>query len=261
MKRYFAPVLGLVLLSTTAQADPRPWTFTYDLYPEGKGNLEYEQWITWKHHTKDESGFDRVEFRHEIEWGVTDNFDLSFYVPNWSLENSRERTGSRFDSAGVEGILYLSKPTDWIGIGLYGEINVGPHFAEFEQKILVQKDIGPWSFAYNLVFETEIEREKDEVTGERENEVEGVIGNVFALSWSANKNWRIGAELQLESIYEDWSHYTRTEIYAGPAIGYTGNGIPGTKANWWVTVTPAFQLSNHHDEPDFILRVLAGIEF
>src|SRR6266566_547449 len=129
MKPYFAAILTLILLAATAQADPRPWTFTYDLYPEGKGNLEYEQWITWSHHTKNESGFDRVEFRHEIEWGVADNF------------------------------------------GLYGEINVGPHFAEFEQKLLVQKDIGPWSFAYNLVFETEIERERDEVTGERENQV------------------------------------------------------------------------------------------
>ena len=40
-----------------------------------------------------------------------------------------------------------------------------------------------------------------------------------------------------------------------------GNGIPGTKANWWVTVTPMFQLSDHDDEPDFMVRMIAGIEF
>jgi hypothetical protein len=252
----------LCSFAATVSADPRPWTFTYDTYAAGKGNWEFEQWVTWETHKKDEKGYDRFVIREEIEYGIADNFDLAIYAPTWNYEDSKERKGAAYDSVGVEGILYLSKPSDVVGVGLYGEINVGEsgRTFEFEQKLLLHKDVGPWSFAYNLVFETEIERE-DGDDGESENEVEGVLGHVFGISYSVNKNWRLGAAARIESIYEDWSRYEKTTVYAGPAISYVGNGIPGTKANWWFALTPAFQLSNHDDEPDFLIRLLAGIEF
>lgn len=254
----------LLIAASAASADPRPWTFTYDVYPAGKGNFEFEQWATWKTHKKEEKGFDRFEFREEIEFGIADNFDLAVYAPTWNYEDSKERKGARYDSVGIEGILYLSKPSDAVGVALYGEINVGESGREFEfeQKLLVHKDIGPWSFAYNLIIETEVERgERDELTGDRENEVEGVLGHAFGISYSINKSWRVGAEAVVESIYEDWSRYEKTTVYAGPSFAYVGNGIPGTKSNWWVTVTPMFQLSDRDDEPDFMVRMIAGIEF
>lgn len=261
MKRFTAIVL--LVLASAASADPRPFTFVYDTYSEGKGNFEFEQWLTWETHKKDEKGFDRFNFREEFEVGLADNFDLAIYAPTWNYEDSKERKGTRYDSVGIEAIVYLTKPTDLIGIGLYSEVNVGEsgNEFEFEQKLLLHKDIGPWTFAYNLIFETEIVREKDQDTGKRENEVEGILGHAFGVSYSASKNWRFGGELVVESIYEDWSHYEKTTVYAGPNLSYVGNGIQGTRANWWVTVTPMFQLSDHDDEPDFMLRMIAGIEF
>ena len=57
------------------------------------------------------------------------------------------------------------------------------------------------------------------------------------------------------------SAYEMTTVYAGPAFAYVGNGIPGTKANWWVTVTPMYQLSSLAGEADFNVRMIAGISF
>src|SRR5215211_5866340 len=112
--------------ASVASADPRPFTFVYDTYPEGKGEIEYEQWSTWRHGLGNDNGANRVDFRHEFEFGITDSFDLAVYVPNWHWEDSAERTGTRFDSVGMEAIVYLSNPvTDKIGSGLYFEMNVG----------------------------------------------------------------------------------------------------------------------------------------
>src|SRR5438093_86521 len=75
--------LTAAVLASRARADPRPFTFVYDTYPEGKGNWEYEQWVTWRNHTKEDSGFNRIDFRHEFEFGLAENFDLSVYLPSW----------------------------------------------------------------------------------------------------------------------------------------------------------------------------------
>src|SRR4051812_43159197 len=122
----FAFAASLLLAASVAWADPRPFTFVYDTYREGAGNWEYEQYVTWR----DSSRFD---FRHEVEFGITDNFDLSIIVADWRYEDSNERTGTKFNSAGAEGILYFSNPvTDVVGSGFYFEFAVGEGEMEFE---------------------------------------------------------------------------------------------------------------------------------
>src|SRR4051794_27576065 len=106
---------GLVVFTTfapqTVRADPRPFTFVYDTYPVGKGNGEYEQWLTYEHKKEDDSGYNALRLRHEFEFGLADNFDLSVYVASWRYEDSKEFTGTQFESSSIEGILYLSNPT------------------------------------------------------------------------------------------------------------------------------------------------------
>src|SRR5687768_17695230 len=140
--------VGLVALfmflgSTVASADPRPFTFSNDTYPMGKGDWEYEQWVTWRKHTENDTSYDRVDFRHEFEFGLADNFDLAIYLPSWRYEETDEHTGTQFDSVDFEGIVYLSNPvTDAVGIGLYGEMKIGEDELELENKLLIQKDVG-----------------------------------------------------------------------------------------------------------------------
>jgi hypothetical protein len=262
-RRKFWVIVGLGALVwgnaiLPVSASPRPFTFSYTTYPMAKGDFEYEQWATWQHHTEEDAGFDRLALRHEFEFGLADNFTLGLYLPNWSYEDSAERAGSRFDSVGAEGILYLLNPvTDPFGLGLYGEVNVGEEEVEFEYKLLLQKDIDNWSFVYNLVLETEIEGAFEE----GENELEGVLGHTFGVNYALKPGLKIGAELVVESEYEDWSDYEGTTVYAGPALNYMGGKVGGSNVTWWVTVTPMFQLSNHEDEPDFQVRTIIGFEF
>ena len=251
MSRIIAFATVALLISTTvATADPRPFTFVTDTYPVGKGNWEYEQWATWQQ-SGDE---DVVRFRHEFEFGVADNFDLAVYLPNWRYESTEERDGIDFESVSLEGIVYFMNPvTDAIGLGWYNEVSVGEDELEFETKLLVQKDIGNWVLAYNLILETELEHVFDE---DEENEVEGVIEHTFGASYAFGRgDFRAGGELVVESIYEDWESYEDTLVYAGPVLSYWG----GT--NWFVTVTPLFQLTSNDDEADFQVRMIAGYEF
>jgi hypothetical protein len=253
--RIVAALCGVALPAAIAAADPRPFTFVYDTYAVGQGNFEYEQWVTYSHHTDAEPGFDRVDVRHELEYGVADNFDLSLYFADWRYEDSEERTGMKYDGTAVEGILYLSNPvTDFIGSGLYAEFAIGEHELEFEQKLLLQKNVGDWVFAYNLILETEIEGVGDDEDG-GENEIEGVLGHSLGASYAVGRDWRIGAEALVESVYEDWSDHEETSVYAGPNVFWQPT------ANLWVTLTPLFQLTDEEGVADYNVRLIAGYEF
>jgi hypothetical protein len=202
---------------------------------------------------ENETSYDRLDFRHEFEFGLADNFDLAVYLPSWRYEDSEEHTGTRFGSVDLETIFYVSNPvTDPVGIGLYNEIKVGEDELEFEQKLLVQKDVGKWIFLYNLVVETEIE---GVFKGDEEDEVEGVLGHTFGVSYAITPGWFLGAEAVVESVFEDWSEYEHTTVYAGPAISYQGND------RVWATVTPAYQLTDTEDEPDLQMRLILGLMF
>ena len=247
----FAFALALSV-QTIAPADPRPFTFSTDTYPVGKGQWEYEQWVTWSTQKESDPRFQRLEFRHEFEFGVADNFDLAFYVPVWSYEDADGHAGTRFESVGAEGVVYLSNPvTNFVGVGLYGEIQVGEDSLTFENKLLVQKDVGNWILLYNLVAETELEG----VFREGADEVEGEVSHTLGVSYAFPKGWFVGGEAVVESVYEDWSHYQGTTVYAGPAISYQGN------EHFWFTITPTYQLTNHDDEPDWRVRMIAGLTF
>jgi hypothetical protein len=249
----FVIALLVLVLAGIAQADPRPFTFTYDTYPEGKGNVEFEQWATWEHRTAEDSKFNSYNFREEVEIGIADNFDLAFYVPNWHHEDSSAGSQTKFDSVGMEAIVYFSNPvTDFIGSGLYGEIDVGDESIEYEVKLLLQKDIGNWTLGYNLVIETEIE---NAFKGDEDSEVSGELANTFGAAYSLSKNFRAGGEFVVECAYDNWSSLQDTPCFLGPVFSYEA------EKHWWVTVTSMFQLSSVDDEPDFQLRMIAGYTF
>ena len=251
--RIVGALLVALFINAVASADPRPFTFSNDTNPMGKGDFEYEQWVTWRKHKEEETGYDRVDFRHEFEFGITDHFDLAVYLPSWSYEDSEEHSGTQFGSIDVEGIAYLSNPvTDPVGLGLYAEVKVGEDELEFENKLLVQKDVGKWVFLYNLILETEIEGTFD--TGE-ENEIEGVLAHSFGATYAVSPGWFLGAEAVIESAFDDWSEYEHTTVYAGPAVSFQGHD------RLWATVTPMYQLTDTESEPDFQLRLIVGVQF
>jgi hypothetical protein len=245
---------AFVLLATSlATADPRPFTFTYDAYPIGKNSVEYEQLVTFNADKASEHDFRQFEIEHELEYGISDNLDVGFYFLRWKYNDSREESGTQYDGGALEFIYTILNPAkDKWGLALYGEIAVAENELEFEQKVIVQKDIGKWILAYNLILETEI---AGVFAGEKENEVEGVIGHAFGITSAVARTWFVGGELLVESTFPDWSHYERTTAYLGPTISYQGGN------HWWVTVTPAYQITGEEEEPDWKVRVIGGWEF
>ncbi|HEV8291041.1 MAG TPA: hypothetical protein VGP94_03935 [Tepidisphaeraceae bacterium] len=245
---------AFVLLGTTmALADPRPFTFTYDAYPIGKGGVEYEQWITFNTDKGTDHDFRQFQFLHELEYGISDNFDLGLYFLRWNYQDSREESGTQYDGGAVELIYTILNPgKDKWGLALYGEIGVAENELEFEQKVLVQKDIGKWILAYNLILETEIAGVFD---SNKANEVEGVIGHAFGVTTAVARTWFVGGELLVESVFPDWSHYETTTAYLGPTISYQGGD------HWWATVTPAYQITGEDEEANWKIRLIAGWEF
>ncbi len=253
MYRASAFAFVLFVAAGFASGDARPFTFSNDTYAVGKGDWEYEQWVEWRTHKEDEPDYDRVDFRHEFEFGLADNFDLAIYLPSWRYEDSDDYNGTRFGSIDVEGIVYLSNPvTDPLGVGLYAEFKVGEDELEIENKLLLQKDIDKWIFVYNLVLETELEGVFDD---DEENEVEGVLEHTAGVTYAVAPGWFAGVEGLVASSFEDWSEYDTTTVYAGPVISYQGH------ERVWLTVTPAYQLTDNEGEPDWRVRMILGIQF
>jgi hypothetical protein len=117
----------------------------------------------------------------------------------------------------------------------------------------VQKDLGNWVLAYNLVLETEVE---GVFHADDENEVEGVVEHTLGASYAfGHGDIRAGGELVIESIFADWDDFEASHVFAGPVLSYWGG------RNWFVTVTPMIQLTSHEEEPDFQVRMIAGVEF
>ena len=74
-----AVLLTLALSAACAWAEESQFAYVYstDLLP--KGAKEVEQWMTWRHQ-KSTGLFDVLESRTEIEYGVTDQFQIAAYA-------------------------------------------------------------------------------------------------------------------------------------------------------------------------------------
>lgn len=240
-----AVVIGAAVASSDVSADDRRFTYTYEATTSPKGSWEFEQWLTWKGYHDG----DIFDFRHELEYGITDNLQIGLYLSDWSL--SVPDHGSKkadWESAGAEVIYNLSDPTkDFIGSALYGEVAVGPEKFALEGKLLLQKNFGPLTLAYNFVLEAEWE-------GESYGEEVGVIENTLGLSYQVSPSFFIGAEATHEVEFEGWSDAGEHVVYVGPNISFR-------KGNFFATITGLFEATGIEDEPDHQVRMIAGFRF
>ncbi|MCZ6836887.1 MAG: hypothetical protein O7G85_14015 [Planctomycetota bacterium] len=242
---------GLGLTTHETRADSRRFTYTYETTTMPKGHWEYEQWVTWKTDKDTDRDFDRLDFRHEIEWGVTDNLQAAFYVADWRYQDGKsvEDNGAEIRNSAVELIYSLADPTtDPLGVALYGEVKLGNEIIALEAKLLLQKNIGKWVFAWNGIFEAEWE-------GERYDEDKGELGQTFGASYQFSPSVLGGFELLHEIEYDDWSEWQDHVIYGGPNFSYRSKGP------WWITITAMWQLTDVESEVNFQTRFIMGWDF
>jgi len=241
--------VGIILAALSASpcfAGARHFTFLYEAPTSAPGSLEFENWMTWKRGTNPERS-DAVEFRHELEYGVTDKLQASLYFPDWSYDDNPDGSGWTLAGGAVEFIYNLTNPVDDpVGLSLYQEYKVGYRFFEWESKVILQKNLGRWILAYNATLEAVWEGDDLE---EREGEFTQAIGASYEISHRLS----VGAELLHEMVFPEWQDgETIRNLFIGPNVSYR-------RGDWFVTVSALAQATDTANEPDFQVRTVFGI--
>ena len=239
-------ILPLLLCClTTANATERNFAYTYEATTLAKGGVELENWATWKHR----HGANQFDFRHEVEFGVTDHLELSIYLADWSIrDGGGEHKVARYDDSAIEAIYNLTNPvTDFLGSAIYGEIHLGDRYMELEGKVILQKNFGPFIVAYNAVLEAEFEgAHLDDRTGE--------FAQNLAVSYQINPSFSIGAEAIHEIEWPNWAKPKTSRLFLGP-------NVSAKRGHFFATLTPLVQLTNDKGDPRLETRLILGYHF
>jgi hypothetical protein len=233
------------LIAPAANAGQRHYAFTYETLTAPKGSFELENWVTWEHIGKNDNSF---QFRHEIEYGVTDRLELSLYFADWSVNERDGHRTTNFDNVALEAIYNLTNPnTDFLGSSIYGEVTVGDDVTELEGKILLEKRFGRFGIAYNGVLEAVWEGEhRDERTGEFSQSV--------GASYDISKSFSMGAEALHEIEMPDWGSAEPGRFWVGPNASFRSG-------RFYATLSALWQTTNADGEPTFLPRLIVGYTF
>ena len=241
-------ILLLIWSATAAFAGVRHFTFVYEAVTSAPGSLDVENWVTWSH-TSNPQSVNQINFRHEFEFGITDNFQVSLYAADWFHAADPKHSGFTYSDSALELIYNLTNPvTDPVGLALYEEIRAGDRVFELESKAIAQKDIGPLILAYNVTLEAVWEG-----TGlqDRQGELQQALGASYEIS----QRLSVGMEMLHEFVFPQWRDSERVRnFFIGPNICFRHR-------NWFVTTTALAQATNTSDEADFQLRTIFGIGF
>jgi hypothetical protein len=240
--------VAAILLTMSAFGGARHFTYLYEAPTSAPGSLELENWITWQRGTNP-GRFDQVDFRHELEIGITDHLQASIYLADWFYENDPSRSGFTYSDSAIELIYNLSNPVvDPVGLSVYQEISVGRQHLELESKLIAQKNFGPLILDYNLTLEAEWE---EQGLQERQGELQQALGASYELSPRIS----VGLEFLHEFVFPDWRDEEKIRnVFVGPNVAFRHQ-------NWFLTVTALAQATNTPVETDFEVRTIFGFGF
>lgn len=242
--------LAVSLLPSIAQAGARRFTYVYEATTAAPGTFELESWVTWKTERENDRRYRQFDFRHEVEFGLTDRLQMAIYLADWSYQkgDSFARDGSVYTGSAVELMYSLTNPaTSAIGSAIYGELKIGDELASLESKIILQKDLGLLVLAYNATLEAEW-------AGKGLDEKKGEFQQTVGASYQIRPQFLVGGELLHEIAFPEWGAAEESIVYAGPNVSVRAG-------NWWATVTGLAQLTGVRGEPNFQLRTIFGYSF
>ena len=259
--RLLAVLIATVLVPSLARADDRQFTFLDMAKVTTPGQFEFEQWVTWQHRTSDAHNFSKFIMKEELEIGVSDKLMFGVDVPEWHFQTAPEdeKQGPRFDTVGGEfRYRFLNPTTDFVGLALKGEFELGPRSRGLELRGIVQKNFDRFTLAYNLTVESEWAN-GDEPDNEGERVVDGEVAQSLGASLEINPNWFVGAELLHEFPLPDWKTGHPQNVFVGPNISYHSSFVNGR--NWALTATAMFRATDSDEEPAFLLRTIFEFDF
>ena len=244
----FILLSGAMIAPAPILATERKFAFSYEVTTAPKGTVELENWVTWKHSDNAAGKVDRFDFRHELEFGITDRFQAAVYLANWTYDDRNPEKKASYQNSGIELIYNLTNPTtDFLGSALYLEVLAGDENLELEGKLLLQKNFGPLIVAYNAVLEAEWE-------GSKLEERKGEFAETLGVSYELTKKFSLGAELLHEVEFPDWGAAEEARVWAGPNVSVRAGRVSAVLAG-------LFQVTDVDEEPEVQTRLIVGFTF
>lgn len=152
-----AAALTLLAVAGPARADQRDFIRAYEYATQPQGNLEVELWTEVESPRGGPFADSLITHRVELEYGLTDRWDVSLYHVFQHGGPSAEDKVFRFDSWRSETRVRLAEKGEWpVDVMLYAEVERPADFTapwELEEKVIFGRDFGRLGLVANLVAE------------------------------------------------------------------------------------------------------------
>jgi len=237
------------------------WIYTLDLQPKGKAEFEQRLQLNTGQAT---GTYQSWYSRSEIEYGVTDNFQLSGYLNAYSVtaknnylnpevcdatpctagagvpQNVTNSGASSYSKTGLDGgsleaIYRITDPiTSPVGIGVYFEPTLGRNANSLEYRLLVQSNF----IDDRLILAANVVGEQEQLKSNGFLIQESQIDLLVGASYRFIPKLSAGIEARFHNDFYGymWQSPTQNAIFVGPNIHYA-------EKDWWVTAAWRNQLS------------------
>jgi hypothetical protein len=213
-------------IAAPALADDQPFLTLYTTDIEGQGGRDIEQRLGWKT-GETAASFNDFVSRTELEYGITDNLQGSFYLNyEWERFRSHQPPSSTATEsfAGVSGeLIYRALHADFdpVGFALYVEPTWSEDEREIEAKILLQKNFlnDALRCALNLNFEDNWQRQGNGWLKQ------GAIEFDTGIAYAITQQLSAGVEFDNERAFEGLvmgapAREQASAFFLGPTLDY-----------------------------------------
>lgn len=230
-----AAALACILGAAPASANERHFGYVYETPVLAPGAKEIEVYTTLR--TGREDYFSALDHRISFEVGVSENLMTAFYLNmrNTTAGDTALATSFAWKGFSSEWKLKLMDPVaDAVGLGLYGEISYNTDGMDLEPKLLLDKKVGSWLLAANLIGEFEFEAEAEKM------ELEEIAPDItLGASYAFSPHFHAGLEFRNHNAIvknaDDEMELEFSALYAGPVVSYATE-------SWWLTLSLLPQL-------------------
>ncbi len=224
-------VLAAIFAVLSVQSQDRVFTSTYQSNVLNQGQKEIEVWSTLG--TNRQDYYRGLNHSLEFEIGLGGKLQTAFYLNYGYSKGITQINGAdvinstNSYSFANEWKLKLSDPVaDKLGSAVYLEYNLAPDETELEGKIILDKQVGRFTHAFNL--SGELVSEKSFISeGSKLNPISEHEFNLelnYGLSYKINEKWFAGIEMMNANVIAQ-NALEKSILTAGPVISYTGEGF------------------------------------
>ena len=239
MKKHLGSIACFLItfgIAANAHADRRSYVWTYEYQSMPKGRAEIEYYLTEEQKNIEKSKPSTWKHWVELEYGVTDHFDISMYQ-QFKQSNTADSNTFDYDGFKVRGrYRILEKGKLFVDTLLYLEYIRNDNLDKdnvLEAKVILAKDIESFNLAYNQIFKQELAE-----GGKTEHEY------AAGVSCAITPNFKVACETK--------GNYTDRKYYVGPTLAWSSH-------KFWVSGGALAGLNKRSD--DLQARLIVGVPF